>query len=83
MSRKKSKLEQLTKKQIENITLESEKNHKIPLIKSSQINMRLRADQLDKAKKLAKANGMPYTTFLSKLLTEDIERLWSVYKPLK
>ena len=79
MPRKKSKLESLTADQIEEITEHSEKRSNVPLIKSSQVNMRLSEEILKKAKSLAKAQKLPYTTFLTKLLQEDIERLWSVF----
>ena len=42
--------------------------------------MRLSDELLKKAKDLAKVQNLPYTTFLTKLLKEDIDRLWSVYK---
>ena len=78
--KKKTKLEQLTDEQIEDITQHSENRNNVPLIKASQVNMRLSEDLLGKAKKLAKAQGLPYTTFLTKLLKEDIERLWEVFE---
>ena len=80
MKKRKNKLESLSSKEIENITTHSEKRKNIPLVKSSQVNMRLTSDLLAKAKKLAKSQGLPYTTFLTKLLAEDIERLWGVFK---
>ena len=80
MSKNKSKLETLTDEQIEEITKHSEKRADITLIKSGQVNMRLSEDILKKAKDLAKAQNLPYTTFLTKLLKEDIDRLWAVYK---
>ncbi|MCB9059964.1 MAG: hypothetical protein H6622_00410 [Halobacteriovoraceae bacterium] len=80
MAKRKSKLESLSSEQIEEITAHSEKRKDVPLIKSSQVNMRLSDEILKKAKSLAKAQKVPYTTFLTKLLKEDIERLWSVFK---
>lgn len=80
MKKTKSKLESLTNKQIEEITAHSEKRTDISLIKSEQVNMRLSEELLKKAKDLAKVQNLPYTTFLTKLLKEDIDRLWSVYK---
>jgi predicted DNA binding CopG/RHH family protein len=77
---KKSKLESLSKKQIEEITKKAEGRDDIPLVKSQQVNMRLKTETLEKAKQLAKAQGVPYTSFLTKLLKEDIERLWDVFK---
>jgi predicted DNA binding CopG/RHH family protein len=41
--------------------------------------MQIRGDTLEKAKKLAAAQGLPYTSLLSRLLKEDIERLWGVF----
>ena len=79
MIKKKSKLETLTDEEIEEITQKSEMRKDVPLIKSSQINIRVFSDLLLKAKKLAESQNMPYTTFLGKLLKEDIDRLWAVY----
>jgi len=80
MKKRKSKLETLTSKQIDEITAQSEKRKDVPIIKSSQVNMRVTSDLLTKIKKLAKAQGLPYTTFLTQLIAEDIERLWGVFK---
>jgi predicted DNA binding CopG/RHH family protein len=79
MKKRKSKLERLTQKQIEKITEHSERRRNVPLIKSTQVNMRMNQDVLEKAKKLAEAQGIPYTTFLTHLLVEDIARLWKVF----
>lgn len=80
MKRKKSKLELLTKSQIEAITEKVERRSDVPLVTSKQVNMRLSADLIARIKLLAEAQGLPFTTFLSRLLQEDIERLWKVYK---
>jgi predicted DNA binding CopG/RHH family protein len=80
MAKKKSKLESLTSQQIEEITTRAEQRDDVPLVKSSQVNMRLSEDILEKIKELAQAQNIPYTTFLTKLLKEDVDRLWSVYK---
>ncbi len=80
MKRKKSKLELLTKSQIEAITEKAEGRSDIPVVTSKQVNMRLSADLIARIKLLAEAQGLPFTTFLSRLLQEDIERLWKVYK---
>ncbi len=80
MKKKKSKLETIAKKQILEIEKRAEARTDVPLLKSQQVNMRLKKDTLEKAKKLAAAQGLPYTSFLSKLLKEDIERLWNVFK---
>lgn len=80
MSTKKSRLESLTGEQIKRITNSVEKRRDIPLVTSRQVNMRLDAEILEKVMKLAKAQGLPYTTFLARLLREDIDRLWQVYK---
>ncbi len=77
---KKNRLKDLTEKQIEQITLKTEKRNDVPLIKSQQINMRLKIDTLEKVKKLAAAQGIPYTSFLTRLIREDIARLWEVFK---
>lgn len=77
---KKNRLKDLTEKQIERITLEAEKRTDVPLVKSQQINMRLKTDTLEKAKKLAAVQGIPYTTFLTRLIREDIARLWDIFK---
>jgi predicted DNA binding CopG/RHH family protein len=75
-----SKLEKLSKKQIEEMTQKAGDRGDIPLVKSQQVNMRLKNDTLEKAKELAAAQGVPYTSFLTRLLKEDIERLWGVFK---
>ena len=78
--KKKTKLESLSDRQIDEIIRHAEFRRDVPLIKSSQVNMRFNTEILAKAKKLAKAQGVPYTTFLARLLKEDIERLWGVFK---
>ncbi len=78
-----SKLASLSSKLIEEITLEAEEKKDIPLVHSQQVNMRVKAEFLAKAKILAKSQGKPLTTFLSALLYEDIERLWSVFKKVR
>jgi predicted DNA binding CopG/RHH family protein len=76
----KTKLESLTSAQIENITEAANHKKNVPLVASQQVNMRLDAGTLDKVKKLATAQNIPYTTFLARLLKEDIDRLWGVFK---
>ena len=83
MKHKKSILESLTTKEIDEITESAKKRKHVPLIKSQQVNMRLDSANLEKAQVLAKLQGIPYTTFLSQLLREDLERLWSVYNKTK
>jgi predicted DNA binding CopG/RHH family protein len=80
MKGRKSKLEQLTSAQIEEITARAEKNPNVPRVTSQQVNMRLDGETLARAKKLAVAQGIPYTSYLTHLLKEDIERLWKVFK---
>lgn len=84
MKGKKSLLESIKSKEIEAITSAAEKKKNIPLIKSSQqVNMRLDGEHLEKAQVLAKLQGVPYTTFLTQLLREDLDRLWNVYTKAK
>lgn len=83
MKKKKSVLEKLSSKEIEEITSTAEKKKNVPLIKSQQVNMRLDKDHLERAQTLAKLQGLPYTTFLTQLLYEDLDRLWNVYKKAK
>jgi predicted DNA binding CopG/RHH family protein len=80
MKNKKSILERLTRDQIEAITNRAERNRHVPRVTSQQVNMRLDGDTLQRAKKLAQAQGVPYTSYLTRLLKEDIERLWKVFK---
>jgi predicted DNA binding CopG/RHH family protein len=75
-----SRVEKLSALQIEEMTDKAERRKNIPLVKSQQVNMRIRGDTLAKAKKLAAAQGLPYTSYLARLLKEDIERLWGVFK---
>ena len=74
-----SLIEKLSAEQIEEMTERAERRNDIPLVGSQQVNMRIRSDTLEKAKKLAAAQGLPYTSFLNRLLKEDIERLWCVF----
>jgi predicted DNA binding CopG/RHH family protein len=78
--KKKISVNDLTADQFEEIMTKVAKKKNIPLIKSEQINMRIAPDLLFMAKELAKKTGKPVTTFLSDLLKEDIQRLWSVMK---
>lgn len=80
MKGKKSYLEQLSETQIEEITSRAEKRRNVPRIASQQVNMRLDGETLGRAKKLAQTQGVPYTTYLTHLLKEDINRLWKVFK---
>ncbi len=80
MKEKKSRLESLTSEQIEAITAQAEKSQNVPKVSSQQVNMRLDEETLERAKELAQAQGIPYTTYLTRLLREDIDRLWGVFK---
>lgn len=79
MKARKTKLESLTSAQIEKITVNASKKKRVPLVISNQVNMRLDPGTLEKVKKLSQAQGVPYTTFLARLLKEDIDRLWSIF----
>ena len=74
-----SVLDTLTDKDIETITEHAAKRRDVRLVASKQVNMRVSAETLAKAKKIAASQGKPVTTFLSYLLHEDIDRLWKVY----
>jgi len=74
-----SVLDTLTDKDIEMITEHAAKRRNVRLVASKQVNMRVSAETLAKAKKIAASQGEPVTTFLSSLLHEDIDRLWKVY----
>ena len=50
MKKKKSVLEKLSSKEIEEITSTAKKKKNVPLIKSQQVNMRLDSDHLEKAR---------------------------------
>jgi len=80
MKTKKSRLETLTKRQIESITERAEARSDVPVVSSKQVNMRVNDALLGRIKQLAAAQGLPFTTFLGRLLKEDIDRLWRVYK---
>jgi predicted DNA binding CopG/RHH family protein len=77
---KRSKLEKLSSREIEDITRAANKRKNVPLVRSKQVNMRLDGHHLEQGKLLAAAQGIPYTTFLTRLLREDIDRLWKVFK---
>ncbi len=79
MRSRKTKLEHLTSTQIEKITAAANRKTRVPLIASRQVNMRMDAVTMGKVKRLAAAQGVPYTTFLARLLREDVERLWDVF----
>ena len=78
MKKNKVKLDYLTKEQIENITRTAEKRNNVPLVKSEQVNMRIDPVHLERLKVLAKKCGEKYTTLLTRLLIEDIDRIWSL-----
>ena len=80
MKKRKSQLERLTSEQIEEITSHAERRRDVPRITSQQVNMRLDGETLVRARKLAQTQGVPYTTYLTRLLKEDIDRLWKVFK---
>lgn len=80
MKQRKSVLENLTQHQIETITARAEARKNVPHITSQQVNMRLDGETLARAKKLAATQGMPFTTYLTQLLKEDIERLWKILR---
>ena len=82
MKKKRTKvdtLETLTDQEIEVITKHASSRRNVRLVSSKQVNMRLSAETLAKAKKIAASQGKPVTTFLSSLLHEDIDRLWKIY----
>lgn len=68
----------LTKNDFEEIMEKASKKKKVPMIKSEQVNMRPTPDILKIAKELAKRSNKPMTTFLSKLLVEDLKRIWKL-----
>lgn len=80
MKKTTSKLERLSADDIDEITRAADKRTDVPLVKSKQINMRLDSQHLEQSKLLAEVEGVPYTTFLTRLLREDIDRLWRVFK---
>jgi predicted DNA binding CopG/RHH family protein len=77
----KTKLQSLSSAQIKKITALANQKKNVPLISSvsKQVNMRVEVSTLDKIKKLAQIQGLQYTTFLTRLLKEDIDRLWAIY----
>ena len=75
MKVRKTKLESLTSAQIEKITAKASKKKQVPLVISNQVNMRLDPGTIEKVKRLAQAQGVPYTTFLARLLKEVIKDL--------
>ena len=80
-SNQKTKLQSLSSAQIKKITALANQKKNVPLISSvsKQVNMRVESSTLDKIKKLAQIQGLQYTTFLTRLLKEDIDRLWAIY----
>jgi len=80
MKKKKIKLSNLTSDQIEAIAKQAEKRTNIPLVKSKQINMRIDPVHLERIQIIAKQCGEKPTALMTRLLFEDINRLWKVYK---
>ena len=74
-----SVLDSLTDQDIAKITEHAAKRRDVRLIASKQVNMRVGAETLAKAKKIAASQGKTVTTFLSSLLHEDIDRLWKIF----
>jgi|GEM_PF-1958168 len=83
MKKIKSIMDQITPELAEEITKSANKKKNVKKIKSQQVNMRLDKVSLERAQTLAKIHNLPYTTFLSKLLCEDLERLWAVYSKIQ
>lgn len=73
-----SKLAILSKNDIDEITKFANKKRHVPLIKSTQVNVQIDKSSLTKIKILAKRSGVPYTTFMAKLLIEDVNRIWMI-----
>ena len=67
---------------IENITRTAEKRNNVPLVKFEQVNMRIDPVHLERLKLLAKKCGEKYTTLLTRLLIEDIDRIWSLSRKI-
>ncbi|MCC7460630.1 MAG: hypothetical protein IT286_04930, partial [Proteobacteria bacterium] len=76
--KRKINLSELTQTQIEEITKKAEQRKNVPLVKSEQLNMRIDPLYLDRLRKLAQKAGEKPTTFGTRLLMEDIDRLWKV-----
>lgn len=80
MNTKKTRLSHLSNQQIESITKHAEKRSDVPLVKTRQVNMRIDTIHLERLRVLAEKTGEKYTTFLTRLLIEDIDRMWGVLK---
>ncbi len=76
---RRTSLDSLTDHDMQEIISKSTARTDIRLIASKQVNMRMNAEILAKAKKIAASQGKPVTTFLALLLHEDIDRLWKIY----
>jgi predicted DNA binding CopG/RHH family protein len=81
--KKKSLLETLTYDEIEEITRKADEKPITHIIKNEQVNMRVSSTYLKRIQTLADIEGIPCTTFLKKLLMEDIDRLWSIHQKYK
>ena len=79
----KSSLETLTSDEIEEICREIDEKTDIPEVRNEQVNIRISSEYLKRIQALAKVEGLPYTTFIKKLLLADIDRLWSIYDKTK
>ena len=79
MKKKKLVIDTLTSEDIEKITKNIGKKKKVPMIKTETLDITLDKEFAVKARKIARSQKIPYTTFISKLIQEDIERLWMIY----
>jgi predicted DNA binding CopG/RHH family protein len=83
MKKKKSLLETLTYEEIEEITRKADAKPITHIINNEQVNLRVSPEYLKRIKTLAELEGLPYSTFVKKLLLADIDQLWSIHQKTK
>ena len=80
MRRATSRLDDLTTAQAEAITRAAGRRRNIPLVKIPPLKMCLDAECLGRARLLARVQGLSSTDFLSRMIREDVDRLWGVFQ---
>lgn len=83
MKKKKSLLETLTYDEIEEITRKADEKPITHIVNNEQVNLRVNSTYLKRIKTLAELEGLPYSTFVKKLLLADIDQLWSIHQKTK
>ena len=76
----KSKLENLTAREIETITRKTMRKKNVPLVVSKSPQISLDKTTSAKVEVLSSALGVPTERFVNELLKENVNRLWKKYR---